>query len=96
MFIKCRGIFFRLSSNYEVFLFVRRKSTYKEFQNAIDYVEIVINIWWVALNLKMRGIDPRTSRMLSERTNIWATNLAEFVLSNLAEFDKNLAEFFFA
>ena len=44
----------------------------------------------------MRGIDPRTSRMLSERTNIWATNLAEFFLSNLAEFDKNLAEFFFA
>ena len=44
----------------------------------------------------MRGIDPRTSRMLSERTNIWATNLAEFFKSNLAEFDKNLAEFFFA
>ena len=43
----------------------------------------------------MRGIEPRTSRMLSERTNICATNLAEFFLSNLAEFDKNLAEFFF-
>ena len=27
MFIKSRGIFFRLVSNYEVFFFVRRKST---------------------------------------------------------------------
>ena len=44
----------------------------------------------------MRGIDPRTSRMLSERTNICATNLAEFLLSILAEFDKNREIFFFA
>ena len=67
--IKSRGIFFRLVSNYELFLFVRKK-----FKYAIDYLEIVITIWWVALVLEMRGIDPRTSRMLSERSTIWATS----------------------
>ena len=34
----------------------------------------MINIWWVTLDLEMRGIDPRTSRMLSERSTIWATS----------------------
>ena len=29
---------------------------------------------WVTLDLEMRGIDPRTSRMLSERSTIWATS----------------------
>ena len=33
----------------------------------------MITIWWVALVLEMRGIDPRTSRMESERSTIWAT-----------------------
>ena len=35
---------------------------------------IVITICWVALNLEMRGIDHRNSRMLSERSTIWATS----------------------
>ena len=34
----------------------------------------MINIWWVTLDLEMRGIDPRTSRMLSERSTIWPTS----------------------
>ena len=37
-------------------------------------MEIVITIWWVAQVLEMRGIDPRTSRMLSELSTIWATS----------------------
>ena len=74
MFFKSRGIFFRLVSNYEVFLFVRRKSTCKEYQYAMDYLEIVITSSWVTLDLEMRGIDPRTSRMLSKRSTIWATS----------------------
>ena len=69
-----RNFFFRLVSNYEVFLFVRRKSTWYEFQCAIDYLETVITIWWVDLVLEIRGIDPRTSRMQSERSTIWATS----------------------
>ena len=73
MFIKSREIFFRLVSNYEVFLFIRRKSTCYEFQYAIYYLEIVISIWWVALILEMLGIDPRTFRMQSQRSTIWAT-----------------------
>ena len=40
----------------------------------MDYLEIVIAIWWVALALEMRGIDPRTSRMQSESSTIWATS----------------------
>ena len=39
----------------------------------MDYLEIVITISWVTLDLEMRGMDPRTSRMLSERSTIWAT-----------------------
>ena len=34
----------------------------------------MITIWWVTLDLEMRGIDPRTSRMLGERSTIWATS----------------------
>ena len=34
----------------------------------------MITIWWVTLDLEMRGIDPRTSRMQSERSTIWATS----------------------
>ena len=34
----------------------------------------MITIWWVTLDLEMRGIDPRTSRMLSARSTIWATS----------------------
>ena len=34
----------------------------------------MITIWWVALVLEKRGIDPRTSRMLSARSTIWATS----------------------
>ena len=37
-------------------------------------MEIVITICWVALNLEMRGIDHRNSRMLSELSTIWATS----------------------
>ena len=37
-------------------------------------MEIVINICWVTLDLKMRGFAPRTFRMLSERSTIWATS----------------------
>ena len=66
--------FFRLVSNYEVFFFVRRKSTCKENQYAIDYLEIEITIWWVTQVLEMRCIDPRTSRMLRELSTIWATS----------------------
>ena len=40
----------------------------------MDYLEIVITSSWVTLDLEMRGIDPRTSRMLSERSTIWATS----------------------
>ena len=40
----------------------------------MDYLEKVITIWWVTQVLEMRGIDPRTSRMLSERSTIWATS----------------------
>ena len=69
-----RNFFFRLVSNYEAFLFVRRKSTCYEFQYAIDYLEIVITIWWEAVVLDNPGIDPRTSRMQSERSTIWATS----------------------
>ena len=39
-----------------------------------DYLQIVITIWWVAPVLEMPGIDPRTSRMQSERSTIWATS----------------------
>ena len=31
-------------------------------------------IWWVAQVLEMRGIAPRTSRMLSELSTVWATS----------------------
>ena len=55
----------------EVFLFVRRKSNCSEFQYAIDYLEIVITFWWVDLVWDIRGIDPRTSSMQSERSTIW-------------------------
>ena len=34
----------------------------------------MITIWWVAQVLEMRGIDPRTSRRLSELSTIWATS----------------------
>ena len=37
-------------------------------------MEIVINICWVTLDLKMRGFAPRTFRMLRERSTIWATS----------------------
>ena len=40
----------------------------------MDYLEIVITISWVILDLEMRGIDPRTSRTLRERSTIWATS----------------------
>ena len=39
-----------------------------------DYLQIVITIWWVAPVLEMPGIDPRTSRILCERSTIWATS----------------------
>ena len=65
MFIKSRGIFFRLVSNYEVFLFFRRKLG---FSADSDY------IWWVDQVLEMPGIDPRTSRMQREHSTIWAAS----------------------
>ena len=40
----------------------------------MDYLEIVISISWVTLDLEMQGIDTRTSRMLSERSTNWATS----------------------
>ena len=58
----------------EVFLFVRRKYNCSEFQYAIAYLEIVITFWWVDLVWDIRGIDPRTSSMPSERSTIWATS----------------------
>ena len=40
----------------------------------MDYLETVITIWWVDLVLEIRGMCPRTSRMQSERSTIWATS----------------------
>ena len=40
----------------------------------MDYLETVITIWWVDLVLEIRGMYPRTSRMQSERSTIWATS----------------------
>ena len=55
-----------------------------------------MEVWHVALNswhkkswgksgglVEMRGIDPRTSRMLSERSTIWATSPFDVVLLNI-------------
>ena len=36
----------------------------------MDYLEIVITSSWVTLDLEMRDINPRTSRMQSERSTI--------------------------
>ena len=44
------------------------------FAETWDYLQIVITIWWLALVLEMPGIDPRTSRIHSEHSTIWATS----------------------
>ena len=62
--------FFSLSQQLWSFSFRSQKI----YQYAIDYLEIEITIWWVTQVLEMRGIDPRTSGMLSERSTIWATS----------------------
>ena len=62
--------FFSLSQQLWSFSFRSQKI----YQYAIDYLEIEITIWWVNQVLEMRGIDPRNSRMLSERFTIWATS----------------------
>ena len=54
----------------------------------------MINICWVTLDLKMRGIAPRTSGLISGRSTIWPTSHVYQISRNFFSLISNYEVFF--